>query len=170
MATGQPIELRYLPPINKGGYPPLPQINKGSVLFPLDSPYRHAEEEMLAGALITACIEEGEYVAIHEPYYTHVILQRYPHFFTMIPWEVKSAFQRLMDAGDIHVILIGEEGYLIPSRTLAKAVLLESKLSAYGTIDEDDSAMALETPVASSGFNTQPKLLRRILRLLRLAS
>jgi hypothetical protein len=112
-----------LPVLDTDQYGELPEIPEGTVLALFSTPWRQAEPEFMAAAMIQACIDAGEWrpIAANMAFVENTLM-RFPNFHFM-PQSYWNGLAVLREQGDVEMVEFEGGEYAILQPSLARKAL-----------------------------------------------
>lgn len=107
------------------GFPLDPtKLSKGSVILPVQSPWRNAEREFVLGILTTAAFRAGDWIPVDMPTFGK-LLKEGP--WTIFAQGVINAVWSLAEEGFVDIVTVNGEDYILPLPTVA-GILQQSRI------------------------------------------
>lgn len=116
--------IDQMPTVNPEELGELPNIPEGTVLYIAGSPWRKGEKEMVAGAVITACIRAGSWQPIPQEQLINAFVDY--TMYRIFNAQCRNALVEMFEQGDIDIVEFGGEYYTLPTLTLIEKALRQS--------------------------------------------
>ena len=128
MAKVTPV--KELPVVDGALFPELPKDFAGKNYVMFDSKWQHAEEENVAALVLTAAARRGKWEAISWSDFVALIKDGGTVRQIGLGSDLGMAVHRVADTGDIELVKLENEVYLVPTPILAETVK-HSKIRYY---------------------------------------
>jgi len=114
--------VKELPIVDNELLPELPEDFTGKFYVIFDSKWQHAEEEYVASLVLTAAARRGKWEAIPWIDIVALIKDSSTYQTASLIADIGIAVHRVADSGDIQLVTLGKQIYLIPTPVLAETI------------------------------------------------